>query len=140
MENDTIRSSGGNTLVDIWIDGKMRGICVTRGAVEMHLGLPADQAALMSDEDRCEFVRTNLTLIMKAATSWLRKTSPIADTITIDTGQLGVRGQDRRKTERRKTERRKVDRPGAAPSSGERRRGSRRRAERRVPSTDASKG
>ena len=131
MENDTIRSSGGNTLVDVWIEGKMRAICVSRGAIEMHLGLTADQAAAMSETDRSEFVRTNLSLIMKAAKKRLNETSPVAPAIFIDTGQLPVRGGDRRRSERRKTERRKADRPAGVPPGGDRRRGQRRKAERR---------
>ena len=131
MENDTIRSSGGNTLVDVWIDGKMRAVCVSRGAIEMHLGLTADQAAAMSETDRSEFVRTNLSLIMKAAKKRLGETSAAAPAIFIDTGQLPVRSTDRRKNERRKTERRKVARPQGIPPAGDRRRGPRRKGERR---------
>jgi hypothetical protein len=131
MENDTIRGSGGNTLVDVWIDGKMRGICVSRGAIEMHLGLSADQAAGMSEGERCEFVRKNLALVVTAAKKRLSKTSPTADMIIIDTGELPVRSADRRKGERRKTDRRKADRPSGIPPSGDRRRSQRRKTERR---------
>jgi hypothetical protein len=131
MENDTIRGSGGNTLVDVWIDGKMRAISVSRGAIEMHLGLNADQAAAMSEGERCEFVRQNLALIVKAAKKRLSETSAAADMVIIDTGQLPLRGADRRKGERRKVERRKVDRPSGIPPSGDRRRSQRRKAERR---------
>jgi hypothetical protein len=133
IENDTIRGSGGNTLVDVWIDGKMRGISVARGAIEMHLGLNADQAAAMSEGERCEFVRRNLALIVKAAKKRLAETSAAADMVIIDTGELPVRGPDRRKSERRKTDRRKADRPSGIPPSGDRRRGQRRKTERRIP-------
>jgi hypothetical protein len=139
IENDTIRSSGGNTLVDVWIDGKMRGVCVTRGAIEMHLGLTADQSAGMSEGDRCEFVRTNLALVMKSAKERLRDTSAAADYIIIDTGQLPVRAADRRKGERRKSDRRKADRPQLIPPQGDRRRGPRRKGERRGTSGETAK-
>ena len=33
MDNNSIRSVGATTLVDIWIDGKLRSICVTRSAI-----------------------------------------------------------------------------------------------------------
>ena len=134
MENDTIRTSGSKTLVDLWVDGKMRGICVTRGAIEAHLGLSPDQAAGLSDEERSEFVRTHLALIMSAARDRLQETGTSATTILIDTGQLGGANQaggDRRKTERRKTDRRKSDRSEGIPATGDRRRVQRRKADRR---------
>ncbi|HET9812781.1 MAG TPA: hypothetical protein VFP57_03870 [Sphingomicrobium sp.] len=136
MENDTIRGSSGNTLVDLWIDGKMRAIAISRGAIEAHLGLAGDRAAAMSDDERCEFVRANLALVTKAARERLRETSPTASSIGIDAGQLGVtgagRGGDRRKTERRKAgERRKADRPEAIPPEGDRRKTVRRKSDRR---------
>ena len=73
MENDTIRTSGGKTFVDVWIEGKVRGICVSRGTVEAYLGLSSERGA-MSDEERCDFVRTNMALVMKAATQRQRRT------------------------------------------------------------------
>lgn len=134
MENDTIRSSGGDTLVDLWVEGKMRGICVSRGAIEANLGLPADKASAMSEDDRCEFVRTHLAIVMNAAKARLRE-DPTAETIVIGTGQLGgaaTRGGDRRVTERRKGERRKENRPQDMPPSGDRRRVQRRKSDRRA--------
>ena len=89
MENDSIRASGGNTLVDVWIDGKLRGISVSRGAIEAFLELPPDRAAAMTEEQRCEFVRTHLSLVMSAAKIWLRETDPGAGAVSIDAGQLG---------------------------------------------------
>ena len=62
MENDSIRASGANTLVDVWIDGKLRGISVSRGAIEAFLGLSHDKAAAMSDDERCDFVRKHWQL------------------------------------------------------------------------------
>jgi hypothetical protein len=115
----------------VWIDGKMRGVCVTRGAIEMHLGLTVEQSAVMSEGDRCEFVRTNLALVMKAARERLRDTSAASDYIIIDTGQLPLRAADRRKGERRKADRRKADKPQLIPPQGDRRRGPRRKGERR---------
>jgi hypothetical protein len=131
MENDSIRTSGSNTLVDIWIDGKMRGICVSKEAIGGYLGF--DRAAGMSGDDRCEFVRTHLPLVVTAAKSRLIDTNPDADMVIIDGGQLPRRdGQsgDRRKTERRKTERRKAASPKA--DGPERRRSDRRQGQRRA--------
>jgi hypothetical protein len=65
MENDSIRASGNNTLVDIWIDGKLRGISIAREAIEAYVGF--DRADGMTENDRCEFVRTHLPLVVKTA-------------------------------------------------------------------------
>ena len=109
MENDTIRTSGGKTFVDVWIEGKVRGICVSRGAVEAYLGLSSERGA-MSDEERCDFVRTHMALVMKAATQKLREMGMAAGDVVIEPGELGPsltgRGGDRRKMQRRKGERR----------------------------------
>ena len=135
MENDTIRGSGPNTLVDVWIDGKMRGVCVSRGAIEADLGFRPDQASAMTEKERCEFVRTHLAPIIKAAAARLRETDSASDTVLIDTAQLAPyaagRGLDRRKTDRRKAERRKSDRPQAELPHPDRRRGERRKTTRR---------
>lgn len=132
MDNDSIRSVGATTLVDIWIDGKLRSICVTRAAIEDSLGLGPDQAKVLSDDDRCEFVRHHMAAVVKAARSWLRDGHSEAGSVIIDSGQLprsgAARAVERRKGERRKTERRKADlgRP-----EGERRQTVRRKADRR---------
>jgi hypothetical protein len=134
MENDAIRVSSGNVLVDIWIDGKVRAVCVSREAIGAHLGF--DQAEAMSDEDRREFVRANLSLVVAAAKARLSATNPATDAVTIDAGQLPrntSRGGDRRTGERRKTERRKAAAPAADLPNGERRRGDRRQKQRRRP-------
>jgi hypothetical protein len=128
MENDSVRTSGANTLVDMWIDGKLRSISISRDAIDGFLRLPPDRTAAMSDHDRREFVRTHLTLVMTAAAEWLRNTEPGADTIAIDAGQLGGqtagqaggRSGDRRQGDRRKGDRRKAN--FGPPPSGERRR------------------
>lgn len=130
MENDTIRSSGSNTLVDIWIDGKMRAIVVSRGAIEANLGLLSDRATAMSDEDGCQFVRANLALILTAAKAKLRETDPGTEKIGIETGELGS-ASGGRSGERRQTDRRKSDRPEAVPAQGDRRKGQRRTGDRR---------
>ena len=129
MENDSIRASGTNTLVDIWIDGKLRAISVSPEAIGAFLGF--DRAAEMSDDDRCEFVRKRLPLIVSAAKARLVETNPVAESVTLESGHLprpDGRVGDRRKGERRKDERRKAQRPKGLP---ERRRGDRRGGERR---------
>jgi len=130
VENDSIRASGGNTLVDIWVEGKLRAICVTQAAIETFLGLKAP--AKMSEDERCEFVRVHLPQIVTAAKSALRTGNPAADAITVEAGQLGGVG-NRRRIDRRKTERRKVSVPAEQLPHGERRRGDRRKDDRRQP-------
>jgi len=126
MENDSVRTIGDTTLVDMWIDGKLRAISVSREAIAAFLRLPPASAAALSDDERREFVRTNLTLVANAATERLHS-APGAETVTIDAGQIvsraGVRTADRM-GERRQSDRRKGDRRTAnlgPPPSGERR-------------------
>jgi hypothetical protein len=88
----------------------------------------------MTEQDRCEFVRNHLPLVVTAAKNILRVGDPAADGVIIDVDELprpdGKAG-DRRKTDRRKTDRRKTARPlGAEP---DRRRSARRQGERRSP-------
>ena len=133
MENDSIRSSGTSTLIDLWINGKLRAICVTEEAVGAFVGFA--QAADMTEKDRCEFVRKHLPLVMAAAKARLQ-VDPTADTVNIDAGQLpraDGRVGDRRKEDRRKGERRKTERPKSDAEQADRRRGDRRANERRRP-------
>lgn len=130
MENDSIRASGTDTLIDIWIEGKMRSICITQEAIGAYLDF--DQAARMSDDDRCSFVKNNLSLVLSAAKARLREGNPTIAAITIDAGHLARpdgKAIDRRKGDRRKGDRRKVSRPPAG--QPERRRTDRRTGERR---------
>jgi hypothetical protein len=130
MENDSIRATGTDTLVDIWIDGKIRAISVSQEAIGAFLGF--EQATAMSERDRSEFVRAHLPLLVTAARAQLRE-SPDADDISIGLGDLpradGKSG-DRRNTQRRTDERRKSASPGRPPI--ERRRRDRRQSERRT--------
>jgi hypothetical protein len=124
MENDSVRTSGSSTLVDIWIDGKLRAISLSREAIDTFLQLTGDRSATVTDDDRNEFVRTHLTLVITAATEKLRNTDPNSDTVAIDSGQLGgilgAPSADRRQGDRRKGDRRKANL--GPPPTGERRR------------------
>ena len=144
MENDSIRASGGNTLVDVWIEGKLRGISVSRGAIETFLGLPAARAAAMSEDERCEFVRTHLSLVLTAAkSSACAKAIPAADTIVDRSGtarRAGPRRSQRPPRWRAPESRAPGDqRPEVVRAVGERRRGDRRKTERRGPPGGRSK-
>ena len=132
MESDSVRTIGDSTLVDMWIDGKLRAVSVSREAIAAFLHLPPERALAMSDDDRSDFVRTNLTLVARAATDRLRSGNPGAESVTIEPGQLtgraanpaGVRTVDgsgeRRQSDRRKGDRRRLNL--GPPPSGERRR------------------
>jgi hypothetical protein len=123
MENDSVRTSGENTLVDVWIEGKMRSICVSRPAIAAFLQLPPERAAALADEDCREFVRTHLSLVANAAKDLLRSADPDTDTIIINgvfaSADKGAQTGDRRQGERRRGDRRKVNL--GPPPSGERR-------------------
>src|SRR3954467_5366945 len=105
MENDSIRASGSNTVVDIWIDGKIRAICVSQEAIRAFVGL--DVMTAMSDQERCDFVRDNLATVVEAAKIRLREGNAAADPVVIEAGQLPrsdapageQRQQDRRQGE-----------------------------------------
>ena len=131
MENDSIRTIGTDTLVDIWIEGKIRALCVSHEAIGAFLGF--DQARDMAESDRCEFVRTHLPLIISAAKTRLAETGFDVEAVTIDVGQLprpdGKPG-DRREDDRRKGERRRLDVPRRG--QPERRRSDRRQSDRRT--------
>jgi hypothetical protein len=127
MESDSIRASGSNTLIDIWVEGRLRAICVTRGAIEDFLGSSAP--AQMSDDDRCEFVRTHLPQVIAAVQTSLRGNAA-ATTVVIDSGQLSAKAE-RAPRERRKAERRKESRPPESLPNGDRRRRQRRSSDRR---------
>ena len=129
MENDSIRSSGTDTLIDLWVDGKVRSICVTHEAIGAFLGF--EKATGMSDRDRCEFVRAHLPLIAMAAKTNLE--DPTADSVTLGNGDLPRPDRtsgDRRKAERRAAERRKTEKTAGV--QVERRRRERRQSERRT--------
>jgi hypothetical protein len=130
MENDSIRSSGTDTLIELWIDGKLRGICISQEAIGAFVGFT--EMTAMADKDRCEFVRTNLPLVIAAAKTRLKE-DPDADAVTIDAGQLPR--PDGRQGERRKGDRRKAERRMTArepdPTRPDRRRGDRRSGDRR---------
>src|SRR4051794_34799014 len=111
MESDSVRTIGDSTLVDMWIDGKVRAVSVSRDAIGAFLQLPPDRVAAMSEDERREFVRKNLPLVAKAATEPPRS-PPDADSIAIEAGQLssrpGVRTTDR-SSERGHGDRRRGD-------------------------------
>src|SRR4029079_8851587 len=112
MENDSIRASGTDTLVDIWIDGKMRSISISVEASGPYLDF--DRVARMSDDERCEVIKNNLAVVLRAAKARLRDGDPTASAITIDAGQLprpDGKATDRRRGDRRKGDRRKIKRP-----------------------------
>src|SRR4029078_11684007 len=111
MENDWIGASGTDTLVDIWIDGKMRSICISLEAIGAYLDF--DRVAQMSDDERCEVIKNNLAVVRKAPKARLREGAPTILSIALDAGHLprpDGKATDRRRSDRRKGDRRKVAR------------------------------
>lgn len=102
---------GESTVVDLWIAGKFRAITISRHAIERYLGLSSDGTSGLTEDQRREFVRTHLGEIQISAAERLRS-DPDADTLLIDSGQLGRLGaesEERRSNDRRKGERRKLN-------------------------------
>jgi len=87
LETDSIRAAGDSTVVDLWIEGKLRALTIPRSAIEAYLPLARHNAVAMTDSDRCEFVRKNLGLIARAVTARLR-TDRTATAVCIEPGQL----------------------------------------------------
>lgn len=114
MESDSVRTSGDSVVVDMWIEGRLRSISVSRAAIETYLQLPPDRAASFSEDERREFVRTHLGLVTMAAANRLRGMDPGASSVRIEARQLGGRSDegagDRRQGERRRGDRREGDR------------------------------
>ena len=109
MENDSVRTIGDSTLVDMWLSGKLRSISVSREAIAEFKGLHAGQGNELPDDERSQFVRTHLTLIATAAAARL-KDNPGAETVTIETGQLRREDSSRASERRAGGDRRKGDR------------------------------
>ena len=131
MENDSIRSVGSDTLVDIWIDDKMRSLLVSPEAIGAFLGF--DKAAACPIETGANSSERTFLLIVVAAKQRLSETDRSAGEVVIDVGQLprsDGRSGDRRTTNRRKDDRRKVSLSWSG--QPERRKGDRRAGERRT--------
>ena len=131
MEGDTIRPSGTNTLVDLWLVDRVRPICVTREAIAANVGFA--KAEGMGEDDRCQFVRSNLSLVLSAARHALDDGEK-GELVVLDGSALvagGIVGGERRKDDRRKSERRKSARPKNGLAQPDRRRSERRQGERR---------
>jgi hypothetical protein len=116
MENDSVRTTGETTLVDMWINGKLRSVAVTRAAIEGCLELLTSESNRLSEDERSEFVRTHLTLVHKAAIERLGHSNASDDMVRIEAGQLqsgrvtsAVVAGERRTGDRRKGERRKMN-------------------------------
>jgi hypothetical protein len=133
VENDSIRTSGEFTLVEVWIDGKLRNISVGRDAIGAFLHLPPDKVAAISDDECREFVRKRSAFVVAAAREKLRDSDPNADTIALTAEQMRAHEKpgfvDRRKGDRRKTDRRKSS--GSGGLMGDRRQADRRKGDRR---------
>jgi hypothetical protein len=113
---------GESTLVDVWINGKMRSVCVSRAAIENFLKLTPEASASMSDNERREFVRTHLSIVVAAAKEQLAATNPNAESILVDADQVGRRDNDGHFVERRRGgDRRKGDRRKGGVTKGDRR-------------------
>ena len=87
MEGDIIRSSGNDTLVDLWIGGQSREITVTKGAIQAYLGTSVEGEGDTSPEGLRRFVRTHLGVLSRAVSLRLR-VNPSTTAVTIAAGDL----------------------------------------------------
>lgn len=87
MENDSIRTNGEHTVVELWLQGRMRAVTIPRITIEGYLQRGRQHGGAMSEDDRTEFVRTNLKLVVDAALTRL-KVDGQAAAIVIGPGQL----------------------------------------------------
>ena len=88
MEIDVIRTSGDDTVVALWVAGRIRTVAVPRWAVAASLGLSGAAATAMSDHDCREFVRKRLGAVAAAADDKLSGSDPDADWVTLDAALL----------------------------------------------------
>src|SRR5947209_16049480 len=104
MERDSVRTSDDCTLVDLWIDGKLRAVVVPRDAIDSLDQLPLGRSAAMTEAECREFVRTHLAVVLKAATEGLRHGDRGADLIRLGAaeGTATAPMADRRRGERRR--------------------------------------
>ena len=79
MELDCIRSSGNETCVSLWIEGKMRAITVSPQAV----GTWLSRSGPVSEEDCRNFVATRLAFVQNAARQKLLQTDPSAGAVLL---------------------------------------------------------
>src|SRR5947209_20545557 len=111
MERDSVRTSDDCTLVDLWIDGKLRAVVVPRDAIDSLDQLPLGRSAAMTEAECREFVRTHLAVVLKAATDRLRSGDRGADLIRLGAAEGAARVVDRRRGgDRRRGDRRAMPR------------------------------
>ena len=91
MENDVVRTSGEDAIVDLWLEGGFRAVTISGAAVKAYLNIAPEEAASVTEIERREFVRTHLGLISRAALNHIRK-EPAANRIVIGPGELGRTG------------------------------------------------
>lgn len=132
MEGDTIRTSGSDTLIDLWVEGRVRQIVVTREAIAATLG--ADMASNMDEAQRENFVRQRMKLVQAAARTAVAE-RPALERIVIRAAALVDPylggGGERRRSDRRIGDRRRIQGPISSLPAGERRRDARRKKQRR---------
>ena len=87
MTNEEVKPHGDATLVSIELDGMWRRITITRDAIEEHLHLSPKVAAAMTEEERCEFVRSHMPYVFATVRRKIRR-SETARHIIIRTGEL----------------------------------------------------
>lgn len=81
---------GQDTTLQAWIAGESRTIVVTREAIEDYLKLDPERAGDMTAEQRSNFVRENLAMVIAAANRKAERGDHAEDAVVLRRGDLGV--------------------------------------------------
>jgi hypothetical protein len=81
-------TQGANTELEAWVAAKSRKVIVTREAIEDYLRLDRAAAEAMTAQDRRNFVRDNLPLVIAAANRKTDAAAPVTQAVTIGAGEL----------------------------------------------------
>jgi hypothetical protein len=87
MKSDEVRSSGDDTLLNIEINNAWRKITISPDALERHLRLSPEAAAMLTPNRRCDLVRENMAFVFAAVRRKLR-TQPDAQRIWLGAGDM----------------------------------------------------
>ncbi|HEY8591829.1 MAG TPA: hypothetical protein VIL42_03070 [Sphingomicrobium sp.] len=74
--------------MEAWIGGESRLVVVTPEAIAEHLGLPGNEGAALSADERRRFVRDNISLVVAAANQKAGAADHAEDSLVIRRGEL----------------------------------------------------
>lgn len=87
MKYSQVQSSGDDTLLNIEINGAWRKVTISHDALEAHLRLSPEAAAMLTPDSRCELVDQNMAFVFAAVRRKLRN-QPNAQRIWLGAGDM----------------------------------------------------